>query len=69
MEYLSREYNHKFRKSDDIINLHDIVLSFNLFHILNIEVNHIKMLINNNDTDGLVKYWGIRYSLMMSMIW
>ena len=44
MEYMSREDNHKFRKADNIINLHDIVISFNLFHILNIDVNHIKIL-------------------------
>ena len=48
MEYISREVNHKFRKADSIINLRDIVTSFNLFHILNIYVNHIKMIINNN---------------------
>ena len=69
MEYLSREGNHQFRKAVSIINLHAIVISFNLFHILNIDVNHIKMLINNNDADGLIRYWGIRYSLMKSMIW
>ena len=27
------------------------------------------MLINNNDANGLVIYWGIRYSLMLSIIW
>ena len=27
------------------------------------------MLINNNDANGLVRYQGIRYSLMLSMIW
>ena len=66
---MSREDNHKFRKAHNIINLHDIVISFNLFHILNLDVNHIKMLINNNDANGLVRYWGIRYSLMLSIIW
>ena len=63
-----REDNHKFRKAVSIINLYAIVISFNLFHILNIDVNHIKMLINNNNANGLVRYWGIRYSLMLSMI-
>ena len=52
MEYMSREDNHKFKRVDRIINLHDIIISFNLFHILNIDVNHIKMLINNNDASG-----------------
>ena len=51
MEYMSREGNHKF-----------IVIYCNLFHILNIDVNHIKMLINNNDANELVRYWGIRIS-------
>ena len=27
------------------------------------------MLINNNNVNGLERYWGIRYSLMLSMIW
>ena len=27
------------------------------------------MLIDNNDVNGLVRYLGIRYSLMLSMIW
>ena len=27
------------------------------------------MLINNNDANGLVTYWEIRLSLMLSMIW
>ena len=67
-----REDNHKFRKAVSIINLYAIVISFNLYikyiHILNIDVNHIKMLINNNNANGLVRYWGIRYSLMLSMI-
>ena len=58
-----------FRKAGNIINLHDIVISFTLFHILNIDINFVKMLINNNDANGLVRYWGIRYSLMLSMIW
>ena len=58
-----------FRKAGNIINLHDIVISFTLFHILNIDINVVKMLINNNDANGLVRYWGIRYSLMLSMIW
>ena len=53
MEYMYREDNHKFKRVDRIINLHDIIISFNLFHILNIDVNHIKMLINNNDASGL----------------
>ena len=53
MEYMSREDNHKFKRIDRIINQHDIIISFNLFHILNIDVNHIKMLINNNDASGL----------------
>ena len=56
MEYMSREGNHKFRKAVSMINMHAIVISFNLFHILNIYVNHIKMLINNNDANGLVSY-------------
>ena len=33
MEYMFREGNHKFRKA--VSNLHAIVISFNLFHILN----------------------------------
>ena len=53
MEYMSWEGNHKFRKTDSIINLHAIVILKNVFHILNIDVNHIKMLINNNDANGL----------------
>ena len=28
----------------------------------------IKMLINNNNANGLVRYCGIRHSLMLSMI-
>ena len=27
------------------------------------------MPINNNNANGFVRYWGIRYSLMLSMIW
>ena len=69
MEYMFGEGNHKFRKAVSIINLYAILISFNLFHILNIDVNHIKMLINNNDANGLVRYRGIRYSLMLSIIW
>ena len=69
MEHMSREGNNTFRKAVTIINLHSIVISFKLFHILNIDVNHFKMLIHNNDANGLVRYWGIRYSLMPSMIW
>ena len=64
-----RESNHKFRKAVSIINLYAIVISFNFFLILNIDVNHIKMRINNNNANGLVRYCGIRYSLMLSMIW
>ena len=52
-----REGNHKFRKVVSIINLYGIVILKNLFHILNIGVNHIKMLINNNNANGLVIYW------------
>ena len=59
MEYMFGEGNHKFKKAVSIINLYAIVISFNLFHILNIYVNHIKMLINNNDANGLVRYRGI----------
>ena len=66
---MSREDNHKFRKAVSIINLYAIVISFNLFHILNIDVNHMKMFINNNNANGLVRYFGIRYSLMLSIIW
>ena len=46
---MSGEGNHQFRIADSIINLHDIVISFNLFHILNIDVNHFNIIINNND--------------------
>ena len=59
-----RESNHKFRKAVSIINLYAIVIFKNLFHILNIDINYIKMLINDNNAHGLV-----RYSLIMSMIW
>ena len=69
MEYMFREGRHKFRKAVGIINLYAIVISFNSFHILNIDVNHIKMLINNNDANGSIRYRGIRYALMLSMIW
>ena len=44
MEYMSREGNHKFTKAVSIINLKAIVIFKNLFHILNIDVNHIKCL-------------------------
>ena len=49
IKYMSGEGNHQFRIADSIINLHDIVISFNLFHILNIDVNHFNIIINNND--------------------
>ena len=49
--------------------MYAIVIFKNVFHILNIDVNHIKMLINNNNANRLVRYCGIRYSLMLSMIW
>ena len=42
---MSTEDNTIFRNADRILNLHDIVIYFNLFHILNIDVNHNKMLI------------------------
>ena len=68
MEYMFREGNHKFRKAVSIINLYAIVISFNLFHILNIDVNHIKMLINNNDANGLVRYREYDIHLLIHII-
>ena len=55
IEYMSRDGNPRFRSNDSIINLHDIVISFKLFHILNIDVNHIKIFMNNYDVNGLVR--------------
>ena len=64
MEYMSREKNHTFRKADNIINLHDIVILKMYFTYYYIDVNPIKMLINNNDANVLVIY-----SLMLLIIW
>ena len=71
MEYMYIENNHKFRKADNIINLHDIVILkiyftyyIDIIIYYYIDVNPIKMLINNNDANVLVIY-----SLMLLIIW
>ena len=57
---MSREGKTIYRNADRIINTHDILISFYSFHILNIDVNHIKIMyiimmkINQYD-------WGINY--------
>ena len=40
---MTREVNHRFIKNVCTINLHAIIIYFNLCHILNIDVNHVNI--------------------------